>query len=153
MKRLDDLSTAGIGLEWEYISSTNHEDQCWHFCHYRNTSITITPYGAEMIYPLVTNRSAIVMGYQDRKDLFLDRMLSSYGFPSDQHIVIVNASNVLEDYNKICYERWMHPLSEQEEYYHHKCMSYYLDQHFVEETIAKIHEFRRLDCEYLQNLK
>ncbi len=146
LSKLEELAQSGIGLEWEYVNSTYHFEQCWHFCHYRNASIVFTPYGAESIYPVITNRSSIVMGYHGRKDYFLERVVGAYGFHGGD-LVVLNVSRALEGNNKECYERWMHPSNKDEGYFYHKCMSYYMDPVFIDQAIETIHEFRRRDCE------
>ncbi len=150
LEGLSSSSPSAIGrIEWEYFDRTSHSDQCWHFCKYRNTSIALVPYGAEAIYPIITNRSAIVMGYHGREDVFVERVIGSYGFHGGD-LVVLNTSRTLEPYNKDCYERWMHPPAEHENYLFHKCMSYYMDHHFIEQVMETIHEFRTRECERIQ---
>lgn len=148
LQRLQQLSDSGVGIEWEYVPSTTHVDQCFHFCHYRNASIVFTPFGAETIYPIITNRSAVIMAYHGKVDNFFERAVSAYGFYGG-NLEFLLMPRILEDFNPRCYNRWIHPPKTPEIYLFHKCNSYYMDQRFIDDAINTIYKFRKDDCERL----
>jgi hypothetical protein len=74
--------------------------------------------------------------------------VTDYGFYGGD-LGVVNAVPIEEDYNKNCFNRWMNPDDPDEGYLYHKCMSYYLDDKFLDSAIEMIQEFRKNDCERL----
>jgi len=143
LRRLDEEK---LGLV-RYFDSTRESNQCWYFCLYSTSKLVISVYGAESIYPFLTNTSLISVAYEDLSDQFLLKIRRSYSRTQNRkmQVTLVKASIIEEYYTKTCttfwrdfssYKKALAAVKIKPSPLLHKCISLYLDDSVIDQIIV-----------------